>query len=137
MLESVNWVGVIVATIAAFVLSALWFGPLFSKPWVRSLGRTEEEMRASGGGPLAPLLAANFVGTLISAAVLALIIERFGTGPLTGATVGLLCGAGFAATAKLGDVLFSRTATSARYWIEASNFLVSYALMGAVYGFFA
>lgn len=135
MLESINWVGVIVATIAAFALGALWYGPLFSKPWLQSLGKTEADMR--GGPPIGPLLAAQFVATIITATVLALIIERFGPGVLTGLTVGLLCGAGFVATAKLSDVLFSQTATSTRYWIEAGNQIVSFALMGAIYGFFA
>lgn len=135
MLESVNWVGVIVGSIAAFALGALWFGPLFSNAWLRSLGKTEADMR--GGPPLGPILAAQFVATLITATVLALVIERFGPGVLTGLTVGLLCGAGFVATAKLSDVLFSQTATSTRYWIEAGNQLASYAVMGAIYGLFA
>ncbi|HEX4743693.1 MAG TPA: DUF1761 domain-containing protein, partial [Candidatus Limnocylindria bacterium] len=118
-----------------FALGALWYGPLFSKPWLRSLGKTETDMQ--GGPPIAPLLIAQFVATVITATVLALIIERFGPGVTTGVIVGLLCGAGFVATAKLSDVLFSQTATSTRYWIEAGNQIVSYALMGAVYGFFA
>ena len=135
MFESVSWIGVIVASVAAFALGALWFGPLFSNAWLRSLGKTEEDMR--GGPPLGPVLGAQFVATLITATVLAVVIERFGPGVSTGLIVGLLCGAGFVATAKLSDVLFSRTATSTRYWIEAGNQIASYALMGAVYGFFA
>ena len=137
MLESINWVGVIVATVAAFALGALWYGPLFSKPWLRSLGKTQADMQQGGGPPMAPLMVAQFIATIITATVLALIIERFGPGVLTGLTVGLLCGAGFVATAKLSDVLFSQTATSTRYWIEAGNQIVSYALMGGIYGFFA
>lgn len=137
MFESISWVGVIVGTIAAFALGALWFGPLFSKPWLRSLGKTQADMQQGGGPPIAPLYAAQFVATLITATVLAVIIERFGPGVMTGLTVGLLCGAGFVATAKLSDVLFSQTATSTRYWIEAGNQIVSYAIMGAIYGFFA
>jgi hypothetical protein len=132
MLESVNWVGVIAAAISAFALSAVWYGPLFSRAWLRSLGKTEEELR--GGPPLGAVLGAQFVATLITAAVLALIIERFGPGVLTGLFVGVLAGAGLVATAKLSDVLFSRTSTSTRYWIEAGNQIVSYGLMGAVYG---
>ena len=137
MLESINWVGVIVATVAAFALGALWYGPLFSKPWLRSLGKTQADMQQAGGPPMAPLMITQFIATIITATVLALIIERFGPGVLTGLTVGLLCGAGFVATAKLSDVLFSQTATSTRYWIEAGNQIVSYALMGGIYGFFA
>lgn len=136
MFETINWVGVIVGSIAAFALGALWYGPLFSKPWLRSLGKSQADMQ-QGGPPIAPLLIAQFVATVITATVLALIIERFGPGVTTGLIVGLLCGAGFVATAKLSDVLFSQTATSTRYWIEAGNQIVSYALMGAVYGFFA
>ena len=136
MFESINWVGVAAATIAAFALGFLWYGPLFSKPWLRELGKTQEQM--SGQGPaLAPMLAAQFVATIITATVLAIIIERFGTGVTNGLTVGLLCAAGFVATAKLADVLFAQTSSSKRYWIEAGNQLVSYALMGAIYGSFA
>lgn len=135
MLETVNWVGVIVATIAAFALGALWYGPLFSKPWMRGLGLDREGIAA--GPPLGPILGVQLVATLITATVLALIIERFGGGLGTGSVIGLMCAAGFAATAKLSDVLFSRRSSSTVYYIEAGNHLVSYALMGAIYGVFA
>ncbi len=135
MLESVNWVGVGAAVIAAFILGFVWYGPLFSRPWMRELGKTPEQI-GTEGPPLAPILAAQLVATVITAAVLAIIIERFGPGVTTGLIVGLLCAAGFAATSKLGDLLFAQTSTPKRYWIETGNHLVSYALMGAVYGLF-
>lgn len=135
MFESISWVGVVIAAIAAFALGAVWYGPLLGKAWLRSLGRTEADMR--DGPPLAPILATQFVATLITATVLAIVIERFGPGLPVGVTVGLLCGAGFVATEKLSDVLFSRTATPTRYWIEAGNQLVTFALMGGIYGLFA
>ncbi len=136
MFESISWVGVIAATIAAFVLGFLWYGPLFLRPWLRELGKTEEQM-SSQGSALGPILAVQLVATIITATVLAIIIERFGPGVLTGLTVGLMCGAGLVATAKLSDVLFAQTSSSKRYWIEAGNQIVSYALMGAIYGIFA
>lgn len=135
MLETVSWVGVIVATIAAFALGAIWFGPLFSKPWMRGHGLDSESVEA--GPPLPALLGVQLLVTFITAAVLALIIERFGGGLATGLVVGLMCGAGFVATAKLSDMLFSRRGSSSLYYIEAGNQLVSYALMGAIYGAFA
>ena len=135
MFESINWIGVAAATIAAFVLGYIWFTPLFGRPWLRELGKTEVQL--SGQGPaLAPILAMEFVATIITATVLAIIIERFGSGVTTGLTVGLLCAAGLVATAKLADVLFAHT-SSKRYWIEAGYQLASYALMGAIYGSFA
>jgi hypothetical protein len=136
VLESVNWVGVAVAVVAAFVLGWLWFGPLFVKPWLRELGKTQEQMSAQGSA-LGPLLAMQLVATIITATVLAIIIERFGPGLTVGLVVGLLCAAGFVATSKLGDLLFAQTSTPKRYWIEAGHQLASYALMGALYGLVA
>ena len=135
MFETVNWIGVGAATVAAFALGALWYGPLLGKRWARELGKTLEE-RGSGGPPLGPILVMQLIATIIVATVLAIIIERFGSGPATGVFVGLMCAAGFVATAKLGDVLFSRKSTPTLYWIESGNQLVTYALIGLVYGLF-
>ena len=133
MFDSISWVGVGAATIASMALGFLWFGPLFLKPWLRELGKTPEQMNGQAG----PAIAVQVVASIITAIVLAVIIERFGPGVLTGMTVGLLCGAGLVATAKLADVIFAQTSSSQRFWIEAGHSVVSYALMGAVYGFFA
>lgn len=134
MFESINWIGVGAATVASMALGFLWFGPLFLKPWMRELGKTQEQMNGQGAG-LA--IAIQVVASIITAIVLAIIIERFGPGILTGLTVGLLCAAGLVATTRLADVVFSQTSSSTRYWIEAGHSIVSYSLMGAVYGFFA
>src|SRR4051794_12989178 len=34
----VDWVAVIVASVAAFVLGALWYRPFFSAPWMLEMG---------------------------------------------------------------------------------------------------
>ena len=34
----INWVAVIASTVAAFILGGLWYGPFFSKPWMREMG---------------------------------------------------------------------------------------------------
>ncbi len=34
----INWLAVLVAVIANFVLGWLWYGPLFAKPWAKELG---------------------------------------------------------------------------------------------------
>jgi uncharacterized membrane protein len=34
----INWIAALVATLAAFVLGAIWYGPLFSRPWMREMG---------------------------------------------------------------------------------------------------
>ncbi len=134
MFESISWVGVGAATTASMALGFLWFGPLFLRPWLRELGKTEAQMNSGQGAGLA--IGIQVVASIVTAIVLAIIIERFGPGILTGMTVGLLCGAGLVATAKLADVIFAQTSSSKRFWIEAGHSVVSYALMGAVYGLF-
>jgi len=37
-MPDVNWVAVLISTIAAFIAGGLWYGPLFSKPWMREMG---------------------------------------------------------------------------------------------------
>jgi hypothetical protein len=134
MLEGINWLGVIIATVAAFALGALWYGPLFGKAWMAGLGRTEADF--AGGPPMGAILGIQLVATLITAVVLAIIVKAFGGGVLAGLVVGVLCATGFVATAKLSDVIFSRRASASVFWIETANQVVSYALMGGIYGFF-
>jgi Protein of unknown function (DUF1761) len=38
MLPSINCIAVIVSTVSAFILGGLWYGPFFSKPWMREMG---------------------------------------------------------------------------------------------------
>jgi len=37
-MQPINWVAVIASTVAAFILGGLWYGPFFSKPWMREMG---------------------------------------------------------------------------------------------------
>jgi len=39
-----NFIAIIVAALVPSILGALYYGPLFQKQWLSSLGRTEEEM---------------------------------------------------------------------------------------------
>lgn len=50
MMPSVNYLAVIVAGLIPMILGALWYGPLFGKAWLSSLGKTEEEMRPANMG---------------------------------------------------------------------------------------
>jgi hypothetical protein len=37
-MHHISWIAVIASTIAAFILGGLWYGPLFSRPWMREMG---------------------------------------------------------------------------------------------------
>ena len=43
-LPPINFIAVLVAGLIPSILGALWYGPLFEKPWLSSLGKTKAEM---------------------------------------------------------------------------------------------
>ena len=44
-MPEINWIAVVVATLASFALGALWYSPvLFGKAWQREAGLTDEQL---------------------------------------------------------------------------------------------
>ncbi len=39
-----NWWAILVATVVAFGIGGLWYGPLFGQAWLKAMGKTEEEI---------------------------------------------------------------------------------------------
>lgn len=83
----VNWLGVIAASVSAFVLGGIWYGPLFGKKWMALVGLTEEE---AAKGNMALIFGGSFVLSLVAAFVFAMFL-----GPEPG--VQFATSAGFAA----------------------------------------
>ncbi len=62
----VAWFAAVVATVAAFVLGGLWYGPLFSKPWMREMGVGRDfKARVSRPVLFAVAIALNFVAAVV------------------------------------------------------------------------
>ena len=75
----VNYIAVVVAAVAIFILGGLWYSPvLFAKRWVKLIGKTEEEMKASSAPAPLMFLAAFVCGFLVSL-VLAVLLNHFTT----------------------------------------------------------
>lgn len=45
-MPAVSLVATLAATVLGFVLGALWYGPLFGKPWMSSVGLSREQLTA-------------------------------------------------------------------------------------------
>lgn len=130
--SGVNWVAVIVATVAYSVIGFLWFSrQVFGLRWAAAIGR---ELPAPGQVPVTSVVGSVVVG-LVTAYVLAVLAHAVGAATVAdGAILGFLAWLGFVATASAGGVLFegrSTTwfATAAGYW------LVSLVIMGAIIGY--
>ena len=127
-----NWIAILVATLASFMLGGLWYGPLFGKAWLAAIGKTEEEIKAEGGA--AQAMGVSFITQLIASTSLAVIFQLIGLeGWDDGALIGLLVGVGFIASSMASDYAFC--SWSARLWLIQSGYRVVYtALSGAILG---
>lgn len=104
-MPEVNYLAVLIAAVASFLLGGLWYSPvMFGKAWQREAGLTDEQLRS---GNMARIFGLSLVLSLLAAWVFALFL-----GPRPPVALGL--GAGFSAglcwvTASFGiNYLFER-----------------------------
>ncbi len=129
----------LVAAIVSFIIGWIWYGPLFGKTWMMLMNINEKEINKSKKKGMGKMLLLNFIGTLITASVLAGVISAIGlssesAGPF-GAVLGFWLWLGFlASTTLLGSVLWENKswklfALNGAYWLV--NLLVMGAIIGA------
>jgi hypothetical protein len=126
-----NYVAVFVAALAYWLLGAVWFAVLFSKPWMALENITPEQ--ASGMNPIAPYII-SFILNLVIAFVLAqLCAWRNANTAARGAALGILIWIGF-----LGPVTYTTYMYEMRpkqlFAINEFYVLVGLCLMGAILG---
>lgn len=64
-MPGINWLAVVVAAVACFVLGAIWYSPiLFGKAWQREAGLSDEQVRS---GNKALIFGTTFVLALLAA----------------------------------------------------------------------
>ncbi|MEA2694024.1 MAG: hypothetical protein QOJ16_3411 [Acidobacteriota bacterium] len=131
-LPAVNYLAVLTGGVIIFMLGGLWYSPvLFAKKWLALMGKTEADMKAAAGtGPMPLMYLAAFLCGLLSAWVLAIILNHFvNLTPLRGALVGVLCWLGFAGATSYATAVF--TMKPKLLWLIDSGFnLVSFILAG-------
>lgn len=128
---AVNWLAVAIAAIANIVIGTVWYLPaVFGNRWAALIGRD------IAARPSPTLYVVALIGSLITAYVLALVLEVVmeARGPVSlvdGIFIGIVAWAGFQATSQAVGAGFE-----GRPWtlwaINAGNGLVSFAVMGGV-----
>jgi hypothetical protein len=127
----VNWLAVLVAAIVMFAIGAVWYTALFGKQW-RMLMGVPEGSEAQG---FVPAMVIQFVGNLVEAYILAILISRLGVADLVnGGWVGALVWLGFVAAVMVPATNFERRPPML-FVINAGYQLVSLVIMGAILGF--
>lgn len=126
----IHWLGVLVASVAGFLVGGLWYGPLFGKAWQAARGLSDEALKSGANMPL--IFGLTFLLNVVSAFVLD---HTFGTYGEPDMALSLMIAGGialgFVIPAMGVNYLFSRMSLKL-FLIDAGYWLVIYCLMGAV-----
>lgn len=125
----INFWAILLASLMNMIVGGLWYSlNLFGRPWMRYIGKTEEELK----GGAAP----GYVGMTLASVVMAYVLAHFvsfadATSLSQGAVVGLWAWIGFVATSMSGDWLFAGRPRGL-YFINVGYYLAALPLMGAL-----
>jgi hypothetical protein len=126
--SELNWLAVLVATIAWFAFSAIWYSiPPLSKAWQKAARVDPNE-----GGNFVAILVKTFLVYLVTTIVVALLVVGLDVSDLTGGIVlGALLGLGFGmAGAKITQMYENR---ASGYWlINGVNAVIAMSIVGAI-----
>lgn len=129
MVVHINYVAVIVAALANYIIGSIWYGVLFTKQWKKLSGISE--MKFVPGFIILGLVASFLMSYVLDHALI-YASEYMKMGGISG---GLMCGffnwLGFIAPVTLGVVMYQKK--SWMLWIlDNAYWLLSLLVMGAI-----
>lgn len=96
--SELNWLHILVASLAYFFLGAIWYSPLFGKQWIayQKIDMNNPEAKKGAGS----IMFFSFIIMFLTTAGLAILINRLGLyEAISGIKLGLLTGLLFSAAA--------------------------------------
>lgn len=126
--SELNWLAVIVATIAWFAFSAIWYSiPAMSKAWQKSAGVNPDE-----GGPFVVALVTSFLCYLVTTIVIALIAAGIGASTVAdGVALGVTLGVGFGVASALVSQVYEIKGKD--YWlINGLNAVIALTIVSVI-----
>ncbi len=128
---SINYLAVVVAALATFILGGLWYSPmLFGKAWMRANNFSDEDLQTFSKARM-------FSWSFIFSLVMALNLTMFLAGPTTnttwGMTAGGLAGFGWVAMAIAIVGLFENKSWT-YILINGGYMTLAFVIMGAIIG---
>lgn len=130
---AVNWVAVVVAALAGFVVGGIWYGPVMGKKWMGAVGLTEEQIKQ---GNMGAIYGGAFAFSLLASWTLAHTFATYAQDLsvpvkiLTAFGVAL----GFIVPAIGTNYLFSQKSRTL-FFIDAAYWLLFYTAMGVVHAY--
>jgi hypothetical protein len=128
-----SYIAIVIAALAAFGVGAIWYGLLFSKPWLAAMGKTEEEIRAHAT-PIPYVV--SIVANLVIAMMLSAVMHSLGQVSIArGAWLGFLMWLGFILTTMAVNNGFGQQ-KPALLAIDGGHWLAVLVVTGLVLGAF-
>lgn len=124
-----NWLAILVATLAWFAFSAIWYSiPPLSKAWANAA-----RVDTSGEGPpLALLFIPTLIGYFVTTVVIGLLVAATGADSLgDGLTLGVVLGIGFGMVGALVSQVYESKGNS-YFLINGLNAVLAYAIVAAI-----
>ena len=107
LFSDINWLAVLVAALAYFLLGAIWYSFLFKNAWIKASGVNVNDPNAKKG--VAGIMVASFITIIVTSIGLALLITRIGSGGwMSGLKIGLIAGICFCAMAICNSYLYEK-----------------------------
>ena len=127
-LSELNWLAVVVGTVAWFVWSAIWYSvPPISKAWQKAAKVSPAE-----GASMAKLLIPTYVGYFVTVVVIAMLAAAVGTADVVDAIgLGVALGVGFGVVNAMVTQLYEQKGGA--YWlINGVNAIVAFSIVAVV-----
>ena len=124
-----NWLAVVVATLAWFAFSAIWYSvPPLSKAWA-----TAAKVDTTGDGPpLALLFIPTLVGYFVTTVVIGLLVAGVGADGIgEGVALGMILGVGFGMVGALVNQVYEGKGSS-YFLINGVNAVIAYGIVAAI-----
>ena len=114
VLGDLNWLAVLVAAIAYFVLGALWYArPVFGRMWAEAGGLEMPE----GQRPNPAVFVTPLIGSVLSAIALGIIAALTGTDTFgEGIVLGIVVAVGFAISISMVTAVFEANKPNRMTW---------------------
>lgn len=126
-MPKLNWMAILAASAAFFVIGALWYGFIFADAWMAAMGLTEED----AGSPAWMIL--GFVITVMQVIGLALILKWKGDAkPADAIKTAAILWALLALPFTLYGYIYSPGHSTTLLMIDASHLLVGWIAAAAV-----
>lgn len=129
LLNEINWLAVVVAGVAWFVSSAIYFSqPVMGKAWARAAGIQLQE----GQRPSLATFLATFIVFVAAALGLALVARAVGASTvIDGIVLGVVAAVAFSFSSTVAAAQFEER-NAAYQLIHGLNSLIGYAIMGII-----